>query len=283
MATGDAWSEVEIEAVVADYLHMLMLELSGQKYSKTVHRMRLLPKLDGRSEGSVELKHQNISAILLELDRPWIVGYKPRKNYQHALYDVLVNRLENDKKVDELIEVAVDQPAIAPIVPTYTNLLVDAPVIKEVAESVNPNKVRQRRGVKKDYLAAEASNRSLGSAGEEFVLNYERYKLLQFGKEKLSQKVEHVSATKGDGLGFDILSFDVDGAEKYIEVKTTAFGKEAPFYVTRNELSLSKEQPEHFYLYRLFEFRSKPKMFSMAGSLSEQCLLDPVSYLARFS
>lgn len=30
MATGEDWSELEVEACVADYLHMLTLELNGQ-------------------------------------------------------------------------------------------------------------------------------------------------------------------------------------------------------------------------------------------------------------
>jgi hypothetical protein len=29
------WSREEVEAIVADYLHMLTLELAGQSYSKT--------------------------------------------------------------------------------------------------------------------------------------------------------------------------------------------------------------------------------------------------------
>ena len=40
------WTREEIEAIVADYLHMLTLELSGQAYSKADHRRRLLPLLN---------------------------------------------------------------------------------------------------------------------------------------------------------------------------------------------------------------------------------------------
>jgi Domain of unknown function (DUF3883) len=282
MATGESWSDVEIEAVISDYVHMLLLQESGQRYNKSEHRRRLLTKLTGRSGGSVELKHQNISAILLELGYPWINGYKPRSNYQKALRERLVTRLETDKKIDEVVGSAVEQPAVAPLFSSYQKFLVAAPVMERVADSTSEYRVKDRRGIRKDYLAAEANNRSLGAAGEEFILSYERHRLIQFGKTKLSEKVERVSATKGDGLGFDILSFDIDGAEKYIEVKTTAFGKESPFYVTRSELSFSKDEPDKFNLYRLFEFRNKPKMFSMVGPISECCLLDPVSYLARF-
>ena len=42
------WSREEVEAIVADYLHMLTLELAGQSYNKTEHRQYLLLKLNGR-------------------------------------------------------------------------------------------------------------------------------------------------------------------------------------------------------------------------------------------
>ena len=61
------WSREEVEATVADYFHMLTLELAAQQYNKTEHRHALLTKLDDRTNAAVELKHQNISAILLEL------------------------------------------------------------------------------------------------------------------------------------------------------------------------------------------------------------------------
>ena len=41
------WSRVEVEAIVADYLQMLTLELAGQSYNKTTHRENLKQKLQG--------------------------------------------------------------------------------------------------------------------------------------------------------------------------------------------------------------------------------------------
>jgi hypothetical protein len=50
---------------------------------------------------------------------------------------------------------------------------------------------------------------------------------------------------------------------------------------SRNEVEFSKVYASQFRLYRLFEFRKVPWMFALAGPVSEQCLLDPASYLAR--
>src|SRR5262249_12926580 len=71
------WSEPEVTLLVADYFDMLRKELLGQPYSKTEHRKSLRPLLAGRSDGSVEFKHQNVSAVLVALGLPYLEGYKP--------------------------------------------------------------------------------------------------------------------------------------------------------------------------------------------------------------
>jgi hypothetical protein len=134
----------------------------------------------------------------------------------------------------------------------------------------------------RDYLDREVRNRSLGLAGEEFVVSYERERLRQAGEKRLGDRVEHVSVAKGDGLGYDVLSFDIDGRERFIEVKTTSFGKQTPFFVSRNELEFSDLARDQYHLYRLFEFRRQPRMFDLVGSVRGNCRLDPVTYRASF-
>lgn len=46
---------------------MLADDISARRYSKAEHRRALLPLLKDRSEGSVEFKHQTISAVLMGL------------------------------------------------------------------------------------------------------------------------------------------------------------------------------------------------------------------------
>ena len=41
----------------------------------------------GRTDPSIEFKHSNISAVLVERGQPYIDGYKPRGNYQRMLGD----------------------------------------------------------------------------------------------------------------------------------------------------------------------------------------------------
>ncbi len=241
-----------------------------------------MPKLNGRSNGSIELKHQNISAALIDLGAPWILGYKPRMNYQHLLSDVIAERLETDRRIEEVASAAVEQPAVTPTLESYSGFVTPAPTLSAVGEQATVPYSRRVAGTRRDYLGLEARNRSLGAAGEALVVGYERHRLHGLGAKRLAERVEQVSITKGDGLGYDVLSFDPDGKERLIEVKTTAFGREAPFYVTKTELELSMAEPNLFRLYRLFEFRKKPRMFELAGAVGDHCALAPTSYLARF-
>ncbi|XXK27311.1 HNH endonuclease [Arenicellales bacterium nBUS_45] len=87
------WNQEECRLIVSDYMEMLGLELQGQKYNKAARRKNLLPKLNNRSEGSIEFKHQNISAVLKEAGLQWINGYKPASNYQSALKEVVLDAI----------------------------------------------------------------------------------------------------------------------------------------------------------------------------------------------
>ena len=136
-----------------------------------------------------------------------------------------------------------------------------------------------RAGV--NYLEREARNRSLGRMGEEFALAFERARLFAAGRERLARQVEHVAVTQGDGLGYDIRSFEPDGADRLVEVKTTRFGIETPFFVSRNEVAVSEAKAEIYHVHRVFTFEKNPRMFILSGSLDRICNLTPVQYVAR--
>lgn len=283
MATDTSWSRLEAEATVADYLHMLVLEYSGQSYNKAAHRRALQSKLNERTEAAIELKHQNISAVLHSLGFHWIPGYKPRGHYQALLREVVEEQLANNKLVDEAAQNAASFPATAPLPGDFHNVLVEAPRFAAKIKEPSPPAYYASSPKKRDYLEREARNISLGRAGEEYVLNFEHFRLYKLGQKKLANKVAHVSVSQGDGLGFDILSFESDGRERYIEVKTTAFAKETPFFISRGEIQFAKDHEEQFHLYRLYEFRKSPKLFDLVGSVEKHCAVNPVNYICEFS
>ena len=69
---------------------------------------------------------------------------------------------------------------------------------------------------KTDWLGVHKEESAIGVAGEEFVLEVEKMELLKINKTELAESVEHVSKNKGDGYGYDILSFGSQRGKKNI-------------------------------------------------------------------
>lgn len=273
--TARDWSAAEIAATVASYLEMLRLEVLGQPYSKTMFRDRLLALLNNRTGTAVEYKHQNISAVMMRLGLRPIKGYQPAKNYQHALIaEVQAQLASSPSIIEQVLAEALQTPDAAAI------------GALDLAWSPIPNivladaRAGARSGRHYDYAAVESSNRKLGLGGEEAVVELERRRLHSAGKRKLAASVEHVSKTRGDGLGYDILSFEESGKERLLEVKTTKSRAETPFFVSRNELQVSQDQAELFHLIRVFNFGPAPRWYHLPGSIDATCELQESTFLA---
>ena len=273
---------MEVEAVVADYFSMFSKELRLEPYNKAAHRHALSKVLNNRSEGSIEFKHQNISSVLIDLGFPYIAGYKPRSNYQQLLFEVVQEQLIVNRELEDVVRQSVEAPAAKSQVLDILQRLVAAPELQLPTPSLRvAEAVKNRYGRSVNYLEREARNSSLGLAGEEFVLLFERTRLESLGLMNLAERVEHTSVEEGDGAGFDIRSFEPNGTDRLIEVKTTAYGKQTPFFVTRNELTVSRQHQTQYHLLRVFEFRKVPKLFELSGQLDKICRLEPSVYVAN--
>lgn len=278
---SSVWSQQEVEATVRDYFDMLASELRGEGFNKAVHNRALRALLDGRSRGAVERKHQNISAVLIELGFPYISGYKPLSNIQHMLRDVVseqvpsledlvvadVTALQDSFKIDDVLGIGVAPPV---------------PASGSVGEGPIDYVVSRQPGPPINYLQMEALNRSLGNAGEALVIEFERARLQREGKDRLARNVEQVSKTVGDHAGYDIRSYEVSGQDRIIEVKTTRYGKLTPFYISAGEVRFSEANPDAYHLYRLFEFRQEPKLFRLHGEVGRHVHLQAINYRANF-
>jgi hypothetical protein len=281
--TTKDWSEHEVRLIIADYFVMLEAEVQGASYKKSEHRKALIPHLAGRSEGSVEFKHQNISAVLVEMGLPYVEGYKPRGNYQGLLATEVESFLdEHPGFLDRLAAAPTLNPATLPATtsPDLSQIIVDPPE-KITAPTGTHKPWLSRRGQKIDFAERDASNRRLARLGEEFVFNVERHRLREEGRDDLASRVQWVSQTIGDGLGFDILSFDVmDESERMVEVKATGWGKFFPFYLTANEVRCSEDIPDQFHLFRVSNMGREPQIYILHGSLRVLCQLEPVLFRA---
>jgi len=139
-----------------------------------------------------------------------------------------------------------------------------------------------RSPVKVNYIELEQANRVVGRTGESIALAYEKWRLIQAGKENLADKIEWVSQTQGDGLGFDILSRNTNGTDRYIEVKSTKLTKEAPFYFSALEHDFSRRNRSNFFLYRVFNLKAEPKLFIANGAYDDFCNASPTHFKGTF-
>lgn len=277
---GEDWSLEEVQATVASYFEMLRLEAAEARYKKTEFNAELRERLRGRSKSSVELKHQNISSILYALELPFIPGYKPRGNSQLLLrkvvQDFVVRHPDMVRQVVDAMEEV--KPAAEK---NFKAVVVDAPAIEVVAR-LNATEPRVRLPRKVDFAARDESNRRLGYAGEQWVIEFEQQRLTQAGLSELFQQLDWVSDRLGDGSGYDILSYDAPRSPRYIEVKTTNGTHGSSFVISRNELDFSRETAEAFALYRLFQFRQAPTLYILRGDISKKLHLEPMDYRASF-
>jgi hypothetical protein len=270
--SGADWSPEEVRLIVEDYFAMLRGEQSGRTYNKTEHRRNLMEHIS-RNEGSVEFKHQNISAVLSELGLPWIKGYKPRHNYQGALLDAISDYLAKNPDPIPFVPRPISGLAEAP------ELYLGPPPSPQGVVSARPRAL-ERLIRKFDPAARDQLNRTLGRAGEERIFEYERQTLVKLDRPDLARKVRWISEDEGDGAGYDIHSFDPSGSERLIEVKTTRGGNTTPFYLTRNENDVAAERPDAFRLYRLYDFSRRPGLFTLTPPLETVLQLEPLTYRA---
>jgi len=274
----EAWTDEENDLIVADYFAMLINDVSGEPYNKADHRRPLVPRLRNRSEGSVEFKHQNISAVLKGLGEDWIMGYKPAFNFQLSLVDAVVRWLDL-------------HPIWRPVAlgPMPSSGLYEAPPLwigPPPTHSNGPAPLELEQmlhiALKFDVAGRDERNRALGRAGEERVLAHERSSLTSAGRDDLAKAVRWIADEDGDGAGYDIASFNPDGSPRLIDVKTTNGWERTPFYISRNELAVADERRAEWSLIRLWNFTREPKAFELHPPLEAHLSLTATTFQASF-
>lgn len=120
---------------------------------------------------------------------------------------------------------------------------------------------------KRDYLAQNEINIATGDRGEEIVLAYEKERLMKAGRSELAARVKRVSLAD-DSLGYDIESYEVDGAEKFIEVKSSSKPEgNISFLISSNEYKKAKQLEDKYFVYFVQGVDSQnPKITQIKGS-----------------
>ncbi|WP_366052571.1 DUF3427 domain-containing protein [Gluconobacter albidus] len=169
---------------------------------------------------------------------------------------------------DQRLEVT--EPGLTPVMPPE-------PGAYKLGRTTREFKARQFR-----RLSSETS-KAIGDAGERLALAAEKQRLVNAGRPDLAHRIEHISLTQGDGAGYDIRSYNADGSDRFIEVKTTTGSKGTPFFVSVNEVAFSEHAGAAFVLFRITDLdltSMRGNFFTLQGPLSEAWELAPNSYLA---
>lgn len=162
-------------------------------------------------------------------------------------------------------------------------LTLTAPPSYKPRKGTSTSKFRARKV--KDYSLIDARNKKLGDAGELLVLKFERNELIKNGRKDLAEKVRHVSQLEGDGAGYDIESYSLDGTIKYVEVKTTKGSSSSSFFMSSNEINFAKQHEENYYLFRVYEYdfaTNSGKFFVVNNSIDETLDLTPTQFLVSY-
>ncbi len=279
---SDDWTDQQNDAIVADYFVMLRADEAGQPYNKAEHNRRLLQTI-GRSRGSIEYKHQNISAVLKGLGETWIPGYKPAYNFQIPLVDAVARWLATHPTwLGSEARLQTANTSSSAMLREMPTLWIGPP--PTLANAPPPDESEKMEAIARrfDVAGRDARNRLLGRAGEECILLHERSSLIAAGRDDLARSIRWTSDQDGNGAGYDIASFDIDGRTRLIEVKTTNGWERTPFHISRNELSVANDRRQEWCLVRLWNFAREPRAFEMRPPIDAHVSLMPTSFQASF-
>jgi hypothetical protein len=127
----------------------------------------------------------------------------------------------------------------------YARTLVDSGSIEDAGVT------ESRRTTSADeYALRQKRAEEIGSWGEKHVLDQERLRLESAGRADLAARIQHIALTDV-GAGFDVLSFEVDGAERRIEVKTTVGTSLGGFWLTERERRAAESFGASYFVYRV--------------------------------
>jgi hypothetical protein len=123
------------------------------------------------------------------------------------------------------------------VVLVYREVLLEAPT------QGTPKQPAVRKPRKIDYVAKAQSQALSGLRAEVYVLESEKAYLRSLGRADLSERVSQVSLID-DGAGYDVLSFEEDGSEKHIEVKSVGAGQgNCSIFISKNEIAKAISDP----------------------------------------
>jgi len=218
------------------------------------------------------LEYKNADCIM----KDWSVYEFSRFLYSSFGYpnSVLKKTQLNKELLDYLDS---DFPPIEIVHPVFLNLELSK---LDITDNENKNTSR-----KTDYVQKTKRNIKIGQRGEQIVFIAETEFLRKNGRHDLADRVEP-AYDKNPNAGYDIVSYDLEGSEKYIEVKSTHMPEGINnIFITSNELEVARKSNYFFYI--VFEVDSKQPKIGIIKSNellnNKNILIKPTSYKIMFN
>lgn len=115
------------------------------------------------------------------------------------------------------------------------------------------NKINRKN--KPDYIAEAIIKNKQGIQNEKVIYEAEIKRLMAEEAKEQVRLMEEFFKNKKENEGFDILTFEMDEnnqyIEKYIEVKSTKGSESTPIDITAEELEFARENIDNYLLYRI--------------------------------
>lgn len=221
-------------------------------------------------------------AVLLKYKNDDLV-MKNWSNYEFAKFLYVSFKNPNDELKDEYISKELkefkekDFPPIEKVKIKFVDLVIEEITNKTNIGVINPNKI--------DYSNRSKSNKRIGDRGEQIVFKAEKEFLIKNGRQNLAKLLDKVSE-RDDSLGYDLISYDLDGNKKYIEIKSTLKNiGESNIFITANELEISNQLNNYFF-YIVYEAgTNEPKIWKITASnllTDDKVIKEPILYKLKF-
>ncbi|MDY0346618.1 MAG: DUF3578 domain-containing protein [Acholeplasma sp.] len=223
---------------------------------------------------------KSLTALLVEYDE--IISHIGNKSYDDVIN--LISPIDTTQPLDKALE-------------SINNVLKDEyienrdlskspiKVKKGIARNNRYRKITQPKIFSKtDYIKQAKEQHQTGLKGEQLALEIERKRIQELGVDP----DKHIKwcSVESDSFGYDFESVDYFNGELkkiYVEVKASKDVKDTAFFLSKNELEVSKMKKKYYRVFRIYDITSiTPKYYYADGMIEENFFIDPVTFSARY-
>ncbi len=104
---------------------------------------------------------------------------------------------------------------------------------------------------------------ALRRAGEEMVFRFEFDRFCRVGRPDLAKEMDWPAVRCEDHRAYNIRSFETDGEESLLEIKTTNGHARMRFWLSRTQYEVATQNPLTYRIRRVFHFRNGAEMFDI--------------------